>query len=406
LQNAGIGVFMTLYHWDLPQGLQDTYGGWTNRSTVDAYVKYADIVFQSFGPYVTHWITFNEPWCSSWLGNGVCAMAPGRGSYSWCKYGGDSTREPYLVAHNILLAHAYTVQLYRQKYQTQNKGKIGITLNCDWAEPLDPSNATHVAAAQRQLEFSLGWFADPVFLGDYPESMKIAAGDRLPTFSDAEKAIVNGSHDFFGLNHYTTSYIYPKTDIDTDFGWQSDVNVSSTHQRGDQMIGPLAGSSWLYVVPWGFRKLLNWIKERYGDPVIYVTENGVSVPNEPKIPLPGVLNDQFRIDFLQGYLSELENALNDGVNVKGYFVWSLMDNFEWARGYTERFGIHYVDFNNLTRYVKDSANFYSSYVQDASSIPAPNSISMLWLILLIVPVVLIVLSVVCCVRSESGPEGV
>jgi len=176
--------------------------------------------------------------------------------------------------------------------------------------------------------------------------------------------LLNGSWDYFGLNHYTSGYAQNNPKPDPAGGWNTDQQVNVLQYRNGQVIGPPADSSWLYVVPWGMRKILHWVADRYGNPPIYITENGVDVPNESSMPLPAVLHDQFRIDYYTQYLSNVSQAITEGVNVKGYFAWSFMDNFEWADGYTKRFGLHYVDYNNnLTRYAKDSALWFSALIQ-------------------------------------------
>ena len=177
--------------------------GWLGgQFVVDAYVEYAKLCFENFGDKVKTWVTFNEPWCVSVLGYCSGEQAPGRCCNPWT--------EPYIVAHNILLAHAHAVQLYRQDYKPVQKGKIGITLNSDWRAPLPDTNhgkfMRNCEAAERTLQFFLGWFGDPIFLGDYPQLMRVRLGSRLPAFTDAEQALLKGSADFFGLNHYSTTY--------------------------------------------------------------------------------------------------------------------------------------------------------------------------------------------------------
>ncbi len=182
------------YHWDIPTALQLETDGFLNPDIADYFADYAEICFKNFGDRVKHWATFNEPWVNSILcyGNGV--FAPGR----------TSSPEPYIVGHNILRAHGKAVDVYRRKYQKEQKGVIGIINNCDWREPFSDSQEDE-DAAQRALEFFLGWFADPIFLGDYPEIMKKNIGDRLPKFTDEDIKLIKGSSDYFGLNHYSTS---------------------------------------------------------------------------------------------------------------------------------------------------------------------------------------------------------
>eukprot|EP00803_Ostreobium_quekettii_P010866 evm.model.scf_3951EXC.1 EVM.evm.TU.scf_3951EXC.1 scf_3951EXC:4013-7173(-) len=203
LLGAGIQPLPTLYHWDLPLTLQVEEDGWLAGAPIaDAFAAYARICFDAFGDRVTRWLTFNEPWCSAVLGFGTGEHAPGRS----CEPG----REPYVAAHTILLAHAKAAKVYREDFKARQGGVIGITLNCDWREPKPDDDqlllANNCAAAERALEFHLGWFADPLYFGDYPAVMKARCGDRLPAFTDEEKALIKESSDFFGLNHYSTDY--------------------------------------------------------------------------------------------------------------------------------------------------------------------------------------------------------
>lgn len=348
LQN-NIVPWVTLYHWDLPEYLQSELGGWNSTKLPDLFSEYASICFENFGDRVKNWITINEGWVVAVMGYGQGIFAPGH----------ISNTEPYQVAHNLLLAHAKAVSVYRKQYQHIQGGQIGITNNCDWREPLTdaPENK---AAAQRALEFFLGWFADPIYLGDYPKCMKENVGDRLPEFSIDEKALIKGSSDFFGLNHYTTMY------ASESFGEIKEQRVFGNGGLSeDQCVDlttdddwPVTDMQWA-VVPWGCSKLLYWISDRYNQPDIYITENGCAYDDEL---VDGRVNDRRRIDFFAAYLNECANAIDKGVNLKGYFVWSLMDNFEWALGYGKRFGIHHVDFSTGERTPKDSALWFKELI--------------------------------------------
>lgn len=363
LRAQGLKPLVTLYHWDLPQALEDI-GGWRNPSIQAAYVQYATTAFASFGDLVSMWATFNEPWCTSWLGHGNGQQAPGRCSDRTICAEGDSWTEPYIVAHNIILSHAAAVKVYREQFQGSQGGKIGIVLNCDWPEPYSVADEE---ANVRQLQFSLGWFAYPIFYGDYPPLMKQYAGSRLPTFTPEQSALVKGSHDYFGLNHYSSYYVQNLDNPGNAQGWAFDVHTGSTrYDQHNTPIGKEADSSWLWVVPWGIRKMLNHVSQTYGQPDIVVTENGVDVPNESSLPLNEALNDDFRVDFYRDYLTEASKALNeDGVKLKGYFAWSLMDNFEWSDGYSKRFGLHYVDYkDNQRRYPKKSSKFFAEFIKN------------------------------------------
>ncbi|KAF2319377.1 hypothetical protein GH714_015314 [Hevea brasiliensis] len=285
--------FVTIFHWDTPQALEDKYGGFLSSNIVG--FAYDDGIF-----------------------------APGRCSY-WVNYqcpAGNSATEPYVVAHHLLLAHAAAVQVYREKYKKSQNGQIGITLFTFWFEPL--SNRTvDIEASKTALDFMFGLWMDPL------------------TYVDPE-------------------YIRYKTD--------SHVNVTAYDYDGN-LIGPQAYSPWFYIFPKGIRRLLKYIKDTYDNPVIYITENGVDNANNETQPISDALKDQFRIDYYQKHMwKALESLNNDDVKLGGYFAWSYLDNFEWNIGYTSRFGLYYVDYkNNLTRYEKDSAKWFTKFLNNEVS---------------------------------------
>jgi beta-glucosidase len=346
-----IEPWVTLYHWDLPLALQFEDDGWTGEAISDYFAKYADICFEHFGDRVKNWITINEPWVVAMLGYGQGVFAPGR----------TSNTEPYLAGHNLIKAHAKAVDIYRKKYQAAQKGKIGITNNGDWREPLTDKEEDKLAA-ERALEFFLAWFADPIYKGKYPDTMINRLGDRLPKFSSEEIEIIKGSSDFFGLNHYTTMYA-------ADSGGQ--IADQTTYGNGglseDQDVNLSVDPEWKKtsmqwsIVPWGCRKLLEWIDQRYDHPEIIITENGCAFDDEE---INGKVEDTGRVDFYKSYLGECHNAIKNGVNLKGYFAWSLFDNFEWASGYNKRFGIIYVNFETQKRTPKASALWYSKVIKN------------------------------------------
>lgn len=366
LISANIKPFVTLYHWDLPQALEDDYNGWLNEKIVSDFAHFAEICFSAFGDRVKHWITLNEPLTFIVEGYGSGVFAPGRCSDRKRCAEGDSATEPYIVAHHAILAHAHAVQIYRHKFQSRQKGEIGITLNMEWGVPLTTS-PEDAAAAQRWREFSLAWFADPIYFGSYPKSMEKSVGKRLPRFSDKQVALVKGSVDFFAVNHYATWYFSARKNGDTySPGWHDDIQMSkSAYGTDGKLIGPQAASPWLHIVPSGIYNVLTWCSHRYGHPKIFITENGVDVPNESEMSQQEALNDQFRIDYYDGYLDQVGRAIAEGIDVRGYFAWSLLDNFEWADGYSCRFGLHYVDYNDdsLPRYPKASAYWYRDFAK-------------------------------------------
>ncbi|CAN6544598.1 unnamed protein product [Malus baccata var. baccata] len=283
----GLKPFVTLFHWDVPQALEDEYGGFLSPRIVSSYCE--------FGDRVKHWFTVNEPYTFSNMGYAVGAHALGRCS-SWQNLnctGGDSAIEPYLVTHHILLAHGAAVELYKNRYQATQKGLIGITLVSDWFEPALNSKQDKDAAL-RSLDFM---FLDPLTSGDYPHTMRSIVGKRLPKFTKEQSKLLNGSFDFRGTIHY-------------------------------RQATPITVLDWLYVYPKGIHDLVLYTKEKYNDPLIYITENGASELNNRKLSLEEALHDTSRIDYYYRHLCYLQAVIKNGAKVKGYFPWTLLDDFE------------------------------------------------------------------------------
>ncbi|XP_077566426.1 lactase-like protein isoform X1 [Stigmatopora nigra] len=358
LLGSKITPIVTLYHWDLPQVLQERYGGWQNVSMVNHFNDFANLCFERFGNRVKYWITFSNPWSVAVEGYETGEHAPGlrtRGTGA------------YRAAHHIIKAHAKVWHTYDTQWRPKQNGLVGISLTADWGEPVDITNQKDIEAAERYVQFSLGWFATPVFHGDYPQVMKDFIGkksaqqglgvSRLPTFSPQEKSYIKGTSDFLGISHFTTRYITQKNNppgrSTSSFFMDRDVAELVDPRWPDP------GSEWLYSVPWGFRRMLNFVKTQYGNPMIYVTENGVSEKMQCT-----ELCDEWRIKYYKDYINEMLKALRDGVNLKGYTAWSLLDKFEWDEGFTERFGLYYVDFRNKNkpRYPKASVQFYKRII--------------------------------------------
>ncbi|KAM0836711.1 hypothetical protein ACQ4PT_062117 [Festuca glaucescens] len=363
----GIQPYVTLYHWDLPQALEDKYIGWLDRQIVNDFAVYAETCFKAFGDRVKHWITVNEPHTMAVQGYDAGLQAPGRCSvlfHLYCTQGNSGT-EPYIVAHNIILAHAAASSIYRNKYKAAQDGVLGMAFDVMWFEPM--TNATvDVEAARRGQEFQLGWFAD-----HYPATMRRRVGERLPRFTPQESALVKGALDFVGINHYTTYYTrHNDTNIigrlfnDT----LADTGTVSLPFRNGKAIGDRANSIWLYIVPRGMRSLMNYVKDRYNSPPVYITENGMDDSNSLFISLKDALKDAKRIKYHSDYLTNLAASIKeDGCDVRGYFAWSLLDNWEWAAGYTSRFGLYFVDYNdNLKRYPKNSVQWFKSLLGSSS----------------------------------------
>ncbi|XP_042513508.1 beta-glucosidase 12-like isoform X2 [Macadamia integrifolia] len=362
----GIQPFITLFHWDLPQALEDEYGGFLSPQIINDFQDYAELCYKEFGDRVKNWITLNEPWTFSRAGYALGTNAPGRCS-KWVNKNcsaGNSATEPYVVAHHQILAHAAAVNVYREKYQASQKGKIGITLVLHWMVPFSKSKSNR-EAAQRSIDFMYGWFIHPLTYGDYPESMRVFVGNRLPKFSREQTLLVKGSMDFLGLNYYTANYASNiPFSVPLNVSYTTDSRVNLTTERNGIPIGPRAATAWLYVYPRGIRDLLLYTKRRYKNPVIYITENGISEFNNNTISLKEALKDNMRIDYHFSHLWFLQRAIKEGVDVRGYFVWSLLDNFSWADGFTTRYGLDYVDYKDgLKRYPKQSAIWFKNFLQ-------------------------------------------
>lgn len=323
-----ITPFVTLFHWDIPQALEDRYGGMLDQGqyTPD-FVRYARICFERFGDRVKHWITYNEPGVYTLAGYAAGVHAPGRSSFRKRNAEGDSSTEPFIVAHTELVSHGHVARMYREEFQSHQKGKVGITLHGNWSEPWDEHDPRDQEAAERAREFEIAWFADPLYkTGDYPASMRAQLGDRLPRFTEEESRLVLGSSEFYGMNSYTTFFVKHKTPPPDINDHKGNVEIHDENKDGVPR-GEESDTEWLRAAPWGFRKLLNWIWKRYQVP-IYVTENGTTAKGEVA-PTADVLDDKFRIRFFEGYVGDaLGRAVKeDGVDIRSYFAWSFTDNW-------------------------------------------------------------------------------
>ncbi|KAH7542140.1 hypothetical protein FEM48_Zijuj02G0041700 [Ziziphus jujuba var. spinosa] len=351
LLEKGIQPYVTLYHWDLPLHLHETMGGWLNKEIVKYFSIYAETCFRSFGDRVKNWMTNNEPLQTAVNGYGLGRFAPGRNE--------NSSTETYIAAHHQLLAHAAAFSIYQSKYKEKQGGQVGLVVDCEWAEANSDKIEDKIAAARR-LEFQLGWYLNPIYFGEYPEVMREILGDRLPKFTEEEKKLLKNSLDFIGLNHYTSRFIaYVKESPEESDFYKAQQMERIAEWEGGELIGEKAASEWLYVVPWGIRKVLKYIAQKYNNPPVYVTENGMDDEDNDTLPLDEMLDDKLRVIYYKGYLAAVAQAIKDGVDLRGYFAWSLLDNFEWAEGYTKRFGLVYVDYKNgLTRLPKSSAYWF------------------------------------------------
>ncbi|XP_059455125.1 beta-glucosidase 17-like isoform X1 [Corylus avellana] len=369
LLHNGIQPFVTLFHWDVPQALEDEYGGFLSTNIVDDYGDYANLCFKEFGDRVKKWVTFNEPNTFSSEGYATGNVAPGRCSnYEGTCTAGNSATEPYVVAHHIILSHATAVNLYKNKYQASQMGEIGITVSTFWMVPKYQTVASSMAAS-RALDFAFGWFVNPITYGDYPESMRALVGNRLPNFTEAQSNMVKGSLDFLGLNYYTARYADDSTSSSSfNLSYTTDSHVDTSTEKDGIPIGEPTPSGWLYIYPRGIRDFVLYVKRNFDNPPIVITENGLSDVNNNSLPIEDFLNDSLRLKYLHLHLSTLLKVIkDDGVDVRGYYVWSFLDDFEWEFGYTYRLGINFIDYKNgLRRFMKHSALWFQDFLQNES----------------------------------------
>ena len=328
LKAKNIKVFVTLYHWDLPQHLEDN-GGWLNRETAYRFQEYADLISQAFGDRVYSYVTLNEPFCSAYLGYEAGIHAPGIVGKEYGKK----------AAHHLLLAHGLAMQvLTKNSPDTLN----GIVLNFTPCYPASNKSEDKFAAEFADDYFNQ-WYIKPVFDGQYPEILSQLPKEHQPDILEGDLAIISHPTDFLGVNFYTRA-IYRADEQEIFF------QIDPPEPRTD--IG------W-EIYPQAFTELLTSLNETYTLPPIYITENGAAM--DDKI-IDGAVNDLDRIDYYNKHLNAVHNAIEQGVNIKGYFAWSLMDNFEWAEGYLKRFGIVYVDYETQVRTIKASGYAYKNLI--------------------------------------------
>ncbi|HYC57673.1 MAG TPA: GH1 family beta-glucosidase [Candidatus Binatia bacterium] len=333
LLEAGIAPMATLYHWDLPQALEDA-GGWPEPETAEHYADYAEAMFRALGDRVHHWITFNEPWVFVWLGYGLGVHAPGR----------NEIPAALTAGHTVLRAHGLAVERFRSLVP---QGQIGITLSVQAHLPAS-DDAADRAAADRARAFHNEWFTDPIVRGDYPAAMRDQFGSMMPEMGEADRAVIAQRIDFLGVNYYTRT-----------------VSAHDEHgffrARTVQPVGTYTSMGW-EIYPAGLYVVLMEYHERYGLP-LFVTENGAGYDDE-EAREDGFVHDDGRMRYIQSHLEMCHRAIADGVDLRGYMAWSLMDNFEWTFGLAKRFGIVRCDFQTLQRTPKLSARWYSRVIAE------------------------------------------
>eukprot|EP00775_Hariotina_reticulata_P011794 gene11794-11939_t len=348
----GIQPMVTLFHWDLPQVLQDEYGGFRSNHIVEDYVYYAEVVFRELGRFVQQWITFNEPQIICDLGFKAGLFPPG-------EQGGNEAM--FTCGHNLLLAHAAAVKLFRDKFQPSQHGRVTVAVCGAFGIPYDSQSQADAEAVEIMMQSKWAWFAEPLLRGDYPPLLR-KHYEMLPSFTAEEQMLLQGSIDFLAVNVYTSRYVQPG--FENENPWAERYTNGSGHS-----IGPDTDLDWHKVSPVALRGSLAWLTNRYGPIELVVTENGVPVPGESDLPVEKAVQDTFRLDFYRDYINGLCQAVSeDGANVTGYYAWSFMDNLEWLEGFKPRFGIVYVDFEgDLARTPKHSSLWLSQHFFKAGS---------------------------------------
>ncbi|KAJ6925548.1 beta-glucosidase 46-like isoform X1 [Populus alba x Populus x berolinensis] len=359
----GIQPFVTLVHYDIPEELEERYGGWLSPRCQKDFGYYADLCFKNFGDRVKHWTTFNEPNIQTIKSYRLGEYPPCRCSspFGNCTHG-DSEKEPFIAAHNMILAHATAVGVYRTKYQKEQGGSIGIVLECTWFEQISNSTADKLAA-DRARDFYLNWFLDPIIFGNYPAEMSKILGSTLPKFSSNDKEKLKNGLDFIGINHYTSEYVQDCifSVCEPGTGASRTEGLARRSQEKDGApIGIPTDVDWLHFYPQGMEKMVTYIKKRYNNKPMIITENGYGQQNNPNLTI--VCHDIERVEFISNYWDSLLTAMEKGADVRGYFAWSLLDNFEWTRGYTQRYGLYHVDFTTLKRTPKLSATWFKEFI--------------------------------------------
>jgi beta-glucosidase len=335
LLEAGIRPFTTLYHWDLPQVLQDK-GGWPARDTAEAFAEYASVVAGALGDRVTDWNTINEPFCVAWVGHLEGRMAPGL----------EDVNAAVKASHHVLLGHGLATQAIRANAKAAPN--IGIVLNVSPSDPATDS-PEDLAAAVRGDGHTNRWWLDPLYGRGYPADMIEVYGAEPPVL-DRDLATIATPTEFIGLNYYFRAVVTSDTEAKPPFTRQVEIPGATTTAMGWE------------VYPAGLERILVRIAGEYQPPKIYVTEQGSAWPD--RVQPDGEVEDKERIDYLERHLEALNTASTEGVPLAGYFVWSLLDNLEWAYGYDKRFGLAYVDYATQKRTMKASGYRYAEILRE------------------------------------------
>ncbi|SKB03270.1 GH1 family beta-glucosidase [Aeromicrobium choanae] len=339
LLEAGIEPWPTLFHWDLPQALEDA-GGWPERETAERFADYAAIVVDALGDRVRNWTTLNEPWCAAFLGYGAGIHAPGR----------TEPAAALAASHHLHLAHGLAVPRIREG---RPEARVGVTLNLYAVSPADDTGR-HDDAARRIDGLMNRWFLDPVLLGRYPQDVldDLAGSTGLDAIRDEDLDVISAPLDFLGINYYSRHVVEASP-------WPGASEVGFVDR-----VWPKTASGW-DIDPAGLGEVLRQVGADYPSIPIYITENGAAF--DDAVSEEGTVQDHDRIDFIAGHLAQVADAVDAGIDVRGYFAWSLLDNFEWAEGYAKRFGIVHVDFDTLARTPKASARWFAELARTSST---------------------------------------
>ncbi len=344
LLRKGIKPNVTLYHWDLPEGLDDR-GGWLNRDIADWFCEYAVTMFDALGDRVEMWSTLNEPWVVSDGGYMHGVLAPGHAN----------PFEAGIVAHNLLRSHGMAVERFRST-KAAKKGKIGLVVNLEPKYPASDS-PQDLDATRRSDAYMNRQYLDPVFLGRYPEEMKQIFGEAWPDWSSEDMRLIKQPVDFLGVNYYTRKV--ERYDGER-FPLQSRQVPQPQHIT--------TATDWEVFAP-ALTKVLLWVKERYGNPPVYITENGAAFYDPPQ-PIDGKIEDPLRVEYYRQHLRAAHDAMQQGVDLRGYYAWSLLDNYEWSGGYSKRFGLVHVDYETQQRTIKSSGRYYASVIASNGTVLA------------------------------------
>ena len=344
LLKRGIRPNATLYHWDLPEALDDR-GGWLNRDVADWFGEYATTMFDALGDRVEMWSTLNEPWVVTDGGYLSGVLAPGHSNLF----------EAPIATHNLLRSHGTAVERFRAS-NAAKYGTVGITVNLEPKYPASDS-LEDLTAVRRADEYMNRQYLDPVFLGHYPEEMRDIFGEAWPEWPDADMRLIKQPIDFLGVNYYTRRVEQYHPDH---------LPLRTKHVPQPQHIE--TATNW-EVFPEALTKVLLWVTERYGRPAIYITENGAAFYDPPHT-IDGKIEDPLRVEYYRQHLRAAHEAMTKGANLRGYYAWSLLDNYEWAHGYSKRFGIVHVDYETQQRTIKSSGRYYASVIASKGAILA------------------------------------